>query len=84
MTARQKETHINDIMDTLKNNGWQIDRWGNFRKDANGRAYRVKMQKTSLRLEVKVGDRWINSISDYFKNIGFGYDCLVVKGKEVK
>lgn len=84
MTQKQREAHINQIEDTLKSNGWYTDRWGNYRKDVNGKAYRVKGQKTSLRYEVKIGPQWVNILSDYYKNIEVVDNSLVIKGRVVK
>ncbi len=70
MTKKQRQNLITCMRETLtKMKGWEEDRWGNFKITVDGKLYRAKFQKTSLRLEVKVGNSWINKTSDYFKNI---------------
>jgi hypothetical protein len=75
---------IVNIRHTLKTNGWEVDRWGNYKINRNERSYRVKLQKTSLRYEVKGGNRWVNILSDYFKNIEVVDEGIKIKGKIVK
>jgi len=65
MTKRQRENHIEKIKSILNSNGWLLDRWGNFKIDD----YRVKMQKTSMRYELKCGKNWVKLRSDYYKNV---------------
>ncbi len=70
MTKKQRQDLIDHMKDTLtKMKGWEEDRWGNFKITVRGKQYRAKFQKTSLRLEVKVGSSWVRKESDYFKNI---------------
>lgn len=85
MTAKQRENHIKSITDKLVSMGWTIDRWGHYKKSVpNGKDYRVKMQKTSMRLEVKAGSQWVNILSDYFINIAVTHDGVAIKNKVIK
>ena len=87
MTPKQKQEHIQAITDRLVSMGWVVDRWGNYKKTSStGKQYRVKMQKTSMRLERKMegaGSGWMNLVSDYFKNIAVIDDRVVIKGRVV-
>ena len=65
MTKKQREAHINDIRNTLIEHCGAADRWGHYKI----KNYRFKMQKTSMRLEVKSGNRWHKVGGDYFKNL---------------
>lgn len=53
--------------------GWIMDRWGHYRATrifrGEEREFRVKMQATSCRYEVKTnsGD-WLKFANDYYKN----------------
>jgi hypothetical protein len=84
MTKTSRINLISDIEVTLFDNGWNKDRWGNFKKEMNSRNYRIKLQKTSLRFEVKGGSGWINILSDYFKNIEVVEEGIKIKGKIIK
>jgi hypothetical protein len=64
--------------------GFAIDRWGSWRRESDGRQYRLKFQKTSVRYEVKSSDDWVNIISDYFKNIQVIQEGISIKGRLVK
>jgi len=78
MTKRQRVEHIGTIRSILLKNGWLVDRWGNFKNDD----YRIKMQKTSMRYEVKHGTGWINLRSDYYKNITVTDEgSIILKGR---
>lgn len=35
------------------------DRWGNYKFEKDGRLYRIKMQKTTIRLEIKLTRGWV-------------------------
>jgi hypothetical protein len=68
MTRKQKEKLIVDIKEHLKENGWKEDRYGNFLKD--GLNYRMKFNKTTLRLEYKNQSKtWIRVSSGYYKDL---------------
>jgi hypothetical protein len=65
--------------------GWKVDRWGNYKKISDtGKEYRVKIQKTSMRLETRVSGGWFNIVSDYFKNIQIVDGNITIKGKIIK
>lgn len=85
MTKKQRQEHLDRIRAVLTENRWVIDRWGNYKKSMNGNSYRVKLQKTSMRVERSMGDgRWFNLVSDYFKNVTFKGISLVIKGRIIK
>lgn len=60
-----------DIEANLKVNGWKQDRWGHWQIVKKDRKYRVKFGKISCRLEVNLGNGWINCSSEptYQKDI---------------
>ena len=52
---------------------WTQDAYGHFKISANGKQYRLRVQATSVRYEVKQADgSWFGKVSDYYKNIEFG------------
>ena len=62
------------ILDALNiSKVWEKDRWGHFKRtletDRGTKTVRLKIQRTSIRFELKHGTEWINIASDYFKNI---------------
>ncbi len=77
MTKKQRTDHIENIKTVLISCGWLIDSWGNFRIDD----YRIKMQKTSMRYELKCGSRWSKIRSDYFKNVLIKDNKIILQGK---
>lgn len=79
MTKKQRENHLSTILNTLKAQEWVQDRWFNWKKVIDGREYRVKVQKTSMRYECKAGHSWINLRSDYIKNIKLVAGYVVIK-----
>jgi len=84
MTLKQRQEHQNNIIRTLIMHGWSVDRWGNYKKTSEtGKDYRVKIQKTSMRLETKVAGGWMNLVSDYFKYIEVINGCVTIKGKVI-
>lgn len=72
-----------ELVDVLKAEGWEADRFGHFQKDVTRihretkqpviRHMRVKLQATSCRIEVqsRINDQneWIRVGGDYFTNI---------------
>ena len=57
----------------MTDSDWTQDTYGHFKIRANGKQYRLKVQATSVRYEVKRQDgSWFNKVSDYYKNIEFG------------
>lgn len=71
------------IITILQNSGWTLDRWGHLQKTLSVRGvhkdYRIKMQATSLRVEVKVHypaddyskarNEWIRVGGEYYSKI---------------
>ena len=56
----------------MKDSDWTLDAYGHYKITANGKQYRLKVQATSVRYEVKVGTDWFNKASDYYKNVEIG------------
>ena len=57
----------------MTSSDWTRDAYGHFKIRANGKQYRLKVQATSVRYEVKRQDgSWFNKVSDYYKNVEFG------------
>lgn len=84
---------IADIENTLTNTGWDKDRFGNF-KSPTGK-YRVKIQKTSLRVEQKIEfsasayddsmkTQWSNVTSDYICNIKIEAGRIIIKNRKLQ
>jgi len=81
MTKKQRAEHIENINKMLTEVCGNPDRWGHYKIGD----YRVKMQKTSLRLERKPQGfgRWVKCSSSYFKDIDVGtLGCQMVAIKE--
>ena len=78
MTKHQREKHIETIINTLGMHCGPADRWGHF-KVGN---YRFKLQKTSMRLEIKENKKWFKCASSYFKDITI--DSLVEQIEYIK
>lgn len=82
MTPTEKKRAL--IESKLMNTGWVKDRWGHFKRTNDGEMTRLKMQKSSIRYEVKNTTGWINLRSDYYKNVDVVKDGIVIKGGVVK
>ncbi len=65
---------VNEIKDVLRSKGMIEDRWGNFKETIKDNQYRWKFNKTSLRVERKVGKGWVRILSGYYKNINIEKD----------
>jgi hypothetical protein len=68
---------------------WNADAYGHFKTES--KKTRAKIQATSVRFERKISDgRWINSVSDYYKNIecafetDTGFPYLKIRNSKVK
>ena len=78
----------NDLLSVLDlSTFWNPDRFGHY-KNANA-MLRIKIQKTSVRVERKVNGEWFNSVSDYYKNLAIvtgksGNPALKVKNRVIK
>jgi hypothetical protein len=60
MTPKQRQQKIESIEAILSGCDFKQDSYGNWKNQLNGIQYRAKLKKVNLRLERKVGDRWIN------------------------
>ncbi len=49
--------------------GWQLDRYGNLRKEVDGRSYRFKLSRIAVRHEVKSRAGWVRLKSGYFSKL---------------
>jgi len=54
--------------------GWEKDKQGNLRKEANGKLFRLKFNTKKVRGEVRVDDRWVRQGSGFYKNMSIGKD----------
>lgn len=54
-----------DLEDFLSKRGYKKDRWGHYHKGD----IRYKMQKTSVRVEKKVGSGWLKLSGAYYKDL---------------
>lgn len=65
---------IEQLKKIILGNGWEEDRWGNFKKTIDGKEYRYKFQPKTLRRErsYRSADgkkEWMCVRSIYYKNI---------------
>lgn len=80
---------VDDIKNFVKTVGYVEDRWGNLKKEANGKIFRFKFQATSVRFES--GHRseydgkmmWVKIGGDYYKNIRWHFDGRLVIGSKI-
>ncbi len=80
---------VDDIKNFVKTMGYVEDRWGNLKKEANGKIFRFKFQATSVRFES--GHRseydgklvWVKIGGDYYKNIRWHFDGRLVIGSKI-
>lgn len=63
-----------ELQDTLFAHGWSKDRWGNFKKEFEGKTRRIKLQALSARLEVYSTEikEWVRLSSGYYKDLELG------------
>lgn len=70
----------NQVEEFLNSSGWEKDRFGHFKKEANGRLMRVKMQAQSLRFEVSVDvsgkKEWMKMGGSYYSKIRFDENSM--------
>ena len=66
-----KKMTITEITDILTNKGWNKDRWGHLKISSGDRNFRLKVQKTSVRLEVRAESikEWVRIDGSYLKDI---------------
>lgn len=70
MTPKQKKEKVLKIKSLIVENGFNIDRWGNYTYTSrNGMKYRVKIMSRNIRLEIKIGTSWRKMISMPIVNI---------------
>ncbi len=63
-TQKAQTTFITNLLD---NTCLEQDRWGHLKGIAlNGRTYRIKIQKTSWRFEVKSGSGWFRVSGSFY------------------
>ena len=49
--------------------GWQLDRFGHLRKEADSKTYRFKLSRIAVRHEVKSRAGWVRLKSGYFSKL---------------
>jgi len=74
MTKKQKDMLLKQICDVLVSNGFEQDKYGNYKKEANGELYRYKFNSTSLRYETQCihsdgSKTWVRIRSGYYKDL---------------
>ena len=72
MTKKQREKHISNLIDVVRDNSFTIDRWGNYTRKHGDNVFRIKLMKNNLRFEVKKDApkmTWFNIMSKPFIRI---------------
>lgn len=64
MTPKQKQEHIVQLKNIIKNNGFIEDRYGNFVQDFGHSKYRFVFKRIVWRLEHKMDFGWFNALSE--------------------
>lgn len=59
---------INKISALIENEGFKVDRYGNYKKIIDGDEYRYKFNPTSYRYEKKVVSSWMLIRGMYYKD----------------
>ena len=81
MTQKQKRTHIEYLRETLENEGFKEDRYGNYKlrlpyPDAGDRQFtlRAKLMRNNLRIEIRHLDsnRWVKIVSAPLTRVSLG------------
>lgn len=57
-----------EIINWATEKGYTIDKFGHLKKIVQGTIYRIKLQKNSVRYELKSGNFWIRLNSGYLKD----------------
>ena len=57
------------LSDWAKKNGWELDRYGHYKKDINGEIYRLKNQANKVRYEVKTKAGWVRLQSGLYTKL---------------
>lgn len=84
-----RQTLINNIKLTLRNHGFEEDRYGNLKRKAtqgsHGRVVRYKFKDLALRKEVLTqGGEWVRVASAYYKNLSINADGKIVGLKRAR
>lgn len=71
----------------LQTHGYVEDQWGHFKKTVGETVHRYKMQKTSVRHEVRLGEGrnafWHKRWSEYYCNLEINGNDKIARKKEV-
>jgi len=66
------------FVEWAKSRGWQPDRFGNLRREENGRSYRFKLSRIAVRYEAKSRAGWVRLRSGYFSKLTITPDGDIV------
>ena len=72
MTKKQREKHISNLINIVRDNNFTVDRWGNYVRKHGENVFRIKFMKNNLRFEVKKDApkmTWFNIMSKPFIRI---------------
>lgn len=74
MTTKQKTKLLEDLDRVLTKDGWNLDKYGNYILESNGKKYRMKIQSTSVRYEVQCvhsdnSKSWVRLRGAYIKDL---------------
>lgn len=72
LNERKQAMNKAQFQRAMNGSDWTLDAYGHYKITANGKQYRLKVQATSVRYEVRVGTSWFNKASDYYKHIEIG------------
>jgi hypothetical protein len=68
--SAKNEKKVREIQAWAAQNGWTKDRYGNWKKEEDGRQYRLKIQAVSVRYELKTTfGEWMLLSNAYLKDI---------------
>jgi len=85
MTKIQRAKILKQVVEYLESHGWKEDKYGNYKKNEGDGDYRMKMQPTSIRFEVRVTHEtgpksWVRLRSVYHKDITIDPKTGKIKG----
>lgn len=69
MTPKQREEKEKALRAFLIARGFKEDKWGNFIREADGKAVRYKFTAVALRREVRCSHGWVRASSGYIRDI---------------
>lgn len=69
MTPKQREAKEQALRAFLTARGFKEDKWGNFVREADGKAVRYKFTTVALRREVRCSQGWVRATSGYIRDI---------------